>query len=191
MRQIIRKIFLGVAVAVSAVLVGCAGPAPNYAPSIDNVEVLKKSGAAPLKTGSLAVKEGLPGGVSLSVRANQMVSPVGKNFGDYIMAALQQELELAKLHDPRSGVVISGELLENNIDAGGFSTAEGQIKVRFVVKANDQVKYDKVKRIVHKWESSFVGAVAIPKAINSYPEMVQMVIRDLLRDPDFVAAVRK
>ena len=26
------------------VLVGCAGPAPNYAPSIDNVEMLKKSG---------------------------------------------------------------------------------------------------------------------------------------------------
>ncbi len=85
---------------------------------------------------------------------------------------------------------MSGQLLKNNIDAGGFSTNEGQIEARFVVKRNDAVKFDKVKKVELKWESSFVGAVAIPKAANNYPVMVQMLISSLVSDPDFVAAVK-
>ncbi|WP_457282484.1 hypothetical protein [Polaromonas sp. P5_D5] len=191
MFQQLRRVVLFTGIAVSAFLVGCAGPAPNYAPSIDNVETLKKmDGARAVKTGVISVAPDLQGGASLSLRANTMTSPVGKNYGDYIAAALRQELELAKLYNPQSGVEISGTLLKNNIDAGGMSTNAGQIEARFVVTANGQVRFDKVKRIERKWESSFAGAVAIPLAANNYPLMVQSLVASLVTDPDFVKAIR-
>jgi hypothetical protein len=103
---------------------------------------------------------------------------------------LRQELELAKLYNPQSGVEISGTLLKNNIDAGGISTNAGQIEARFVVTANGQVRFDKVKRTERKWDSSFSGAVAIPLAANNYPLMVQSLVAALVTDPDFVKAIR-
>ncbi len=143
-----------------------------------------------MKTGIIGVAPGLQGGAALQLRANTMTSPVGKNYGDYIAEALRQELELAKLYNPQSGVEISGTLLKNNIDAGGISTNAGQIEARFVVTANGQVRFDKVKRIEKKWDSSFVGAVAIPLAANNYPVMVQSLVAALVTDPDFVKAIR-
>ena len=135
-----RKSFLVAAVAVSAVLAGCAGPAPNYSPSINNVEALKKAGAnVTVKSGEIGVTPGMSGANSLSLRANSITSPVGNHYGDYLAAALRQELEMAKLSNPQSGVKISGTLLKNNIDAGGFRTNEGQMEARFLVTSAGQV----------------------------------------------------
>lgn len=189
MSEKLRKFFLTTAVAAATVLVGCAGPAPNYAPSVDNVEALKKSGATPVKAGGIAVAPGLVGANSITLRANTMVSPVGAHYGDYIAAALRNELELAKLYNPQSATEISGTLLKNNIDAGGISTNAGQIEVRFVVKNGDQIRFDKLKKVEHKWESSFAGAVAIPLAANNYPVMVQKLVSSLVTDPDFIRAI--
>lgn len=190
MPNFVRIAGFAAVVSFSVFMVGCAGPAPNYSPAIDNVEVLKKSGGQSVKTGTVTVKEGLPGGAALQIRANTMVSPVGANFGDYIASALRQELDLAKMFNAQSGLEISGVLLRNNIDAGGFSTNAGQIEVRFVVKRGEQVRFNKVKSIEYKWESSFVGAIAIPLAMNNYPVMVQKLIGSLASDPDFVQSIR-
>ncbi|MEY4883827.1 MAG: hypothetical protein RIS34_1681 [Pseudomonadota bacterium] len=190
MFKVPRIACLVAALVVSVFAVGCAGPAPNYAPSIDNVEAFKKSGGDTANVGAFTVAANLPGSKSISLRANTMVSPVGAHFGDYIATALRQELELAKLYNAQSGLEISGVLLRNNIDAGGISTNAGQIEARFVVKRGGQVRYNKVKRIEHQWESSFVGAVAIPLAANNYPVMVQKLIGTLVSDPDFVQSLR-
>jgi hypothetical protein len=187
----IRSIFLlALVIFYSVLLAGCAGPAANYAPSIDNVEVLKKTTNTLLKVGVIGVTPGLIGASSLSLRGNGMVTPVGSNYGDYVAAALRQELELARLYSPQSGIEITGTLLKNNIDAGGINTNAGQMEARFVVSANSQIRFDKVKRVEHQWESSFAGAVAVPLATNNYPVMVQKLIGSLLSDPDFVNAVR-
>lgn len=178
------------AMALALLLTACAGPAPNYAPSIDNVEALKKSGALPVKTGAIAVDPTLKSGAAIGLRANTMVSGVGQHFGDYIAAALRQELELARLHDPKSGIEVSGTLLRNDINAGGMSTNDGMIAVRFLVRQGTQTRFDKIKEARHQWESSFVGAVAIPTAANNYPVMVQMLFGQLFADPDFTAALR-
>jgi hypothetical protein len=172
-------------------MVGCAGPAPNYSPSIANVELLKKEGLETMRVGQVGAMSGMSGAESMSLRANSMVSPVGSNYGDYLAAALRQELDLAKLLNPRSDVEVSGVLVKNNIDAGGISTSEGQIEARFIVKRLDQIKYDKVKKAEHKWDSSFVGGVAIPLAVNNYPVMVQKLLNGLFSDSDFIAATKK
>lgn len=190
MNYLMRRLLTLAAVVSLGVLVGCAGPAPHYAPSIDNVESLKKADVRPARTGTIALAPDLKTGQSLSIRANTMVSGVGGNYGDYLAAALRQELDLAKLHDPNASTEISGILLRNEINAGGFSTNDGTIAARFIVKRGDAVRFDKVKEVTHQWESSLVGAIAIPRATNSYPVMVQMLLAQLLGDADFRNALR-
>lgn len=172
-------------------LTACAGPAPNYAPSIDNVEVLKKSGLEPVKTGSIVPAPNLKTANAITLRANTMVSGVGNHYGDYLAAALRQELDLAKLYNPQSGIEISGTLLQNDINAGGMSIADGVIEARFVVKQGMQIRYDKTKLVKHQWESAFAGATAIPLAANNYPVMVQKLVGQFLSDPDFLQSLRK
>lgn len=171
-----------------AFFVGCASPAPNYTPSIDNVEILKKSGGETIKTGPIGVTPGLPGANAISLRANSILSPVGAHYGDYLASALRQELELAKRYNPQSQLEVSGMLIKNNIDAGGISTNEGQIEARFVVKRANQVTYDKVKKAELQWPGSFAAAVAIPLAASNYPLMVQKLLNSLFSDPDFITA---
>ena len=191
MFQQFRRAALCVGVAVSAILTGCASQAPNYAPSIDNVEVLKQIGVGTtVKTGTIGVTPDTSGAQSIGLRGSKMVSPIGDNYGDYIAAALRQELELAKLYNPQSGVEISGTLIENDINTKGFSTGSGEIEARFLVTAKGQVRFDKIKRIERQWESSFIGAVAIPRAMSNYPLMVQSLVSSLAADPDFVKALR-
>ena len=178
-------------VSASAFLVGCASPAPNYAPSINNVEQLKKSQAAPAKVGGFDTQAGMKNVDAIRLRASSMVSPVGKHYGDYLAAALRSELELARLHDLKSPLEISGTLQHNNINAGGFQTNDGQLEARFIVKDGTQVRYDKVKKIEHQWEGAFVGAVGIPQAAGNYPIMVQKLLGELFADPDFIVAIKK
>ena len=190
MRSLLRSVAFLLGALALVLLTGCAGPAPNYAPFIDNVEVLKKSGAAPVQTGTIAVVPTLKTANAIQLRANTMVSGVGNHYGDYIAAALRQELELARLYDPQSATEISGTLLQNDINSGGFSTNDGSIEVRFVVSRGGQIRFDRNKRITHQWESSFAGAVAIPLAANNYPVKVQKLIGQLFADPEFVQALR-
>lgn len=190
MQKIYRTTSLALASVAFLFLVGCAGPAPSYAPSIDNVETLKKSGAGKVNVADITPKENLQGASAIQLRAVSMQTPVGKNYGDYIAAALRTELEMAKLYAPQSGTTISGVLLKNNIDAGGFSTNEGQLEVRFTVKRDGQVRFEKTKSIVHTWESAFAGAVAIPLAANNYPIMVQKLIDALVSDSDFIQTLK-
>ena len=182
---------LPLAALACAFLVGCAGPAPNYAPSIDNVEKLKKANVAAAKVGSFDTRPGMQNADAIGLRAASMVSPVGKNYGDYLAAALRVELEMAKLYEPASPLEVSGRLLHNNINAGGIQTNDGSLEAQFVVKNGAELRYDKVKKITRQWEGAFAGAVAIPQAANNYPLMVQQLLAELFADPDFIRALKQ
>ena len=172
-----------------AVLSGCAMTTPSYSPSIDNVEVIKRS-AAPVALGAFTVQSGLSSGASIGLRGNAMNSSVGGDYAAYLAEALRLELSLAGKLDPKSRIVITGLLLKNDIAAGGFSTNSGEIEARFTVTRDGQQRYAKAHRAEMSWESSFVGAVAIPKAVQQYPLMVQKLIGQLLADPEFSAALK-
>lgn len=182
---------LTLALLAGVFLVGCAGPAPQYAPSIDNVERLKKMDAAMTKVGAIVPKPGMQNADAIGLRASSIVSPVGTHYGDYLAAALRAELDMAKLHAPTSSIEVSGTLLQNNINAGGIQTNDGLLEAQFVVKSGADVRYDKVKKITREWKGAFAGAVAIPQAANNYPLMVQQLLASLFSDPDFVMAVKK
>jgi hypothetical protein len=179
----------GLATVAVVAAAGCATQAPPYQASIDNVQVLHRAAGGKVKVGSFGVKPGAVGGASIALRAASMSSPVGADFGAYLGDAVKQELDLAKRLDASSSVEVSGVLLGNDIDTA-MSTASGYAEAQFVVSKDGQVRFSKVKRGQQSWESSFVGAIAIPKAQLSYPLIIQQLLSSLYTDPDFVEALK-
>jgi hypothetical protein len=80
-------------------------------------------------------------------------------------------------------------LLKNNVDAN-IGTATGTISARFIVKRGDEVRYDSVKTATTQWDSSFAAAIAIPRATQEYPLIVQKLLASLYADPAFMQAIQ-
>lgn len=185
MNRTLRKLAaLGAVVLLAS---GCALKAPTYQPSLDNVGLLK-SAASSAAVGSFTVQAGVPAAIGL--RGNSMSSPVGGDYAAYLADAIRQELALAGKLDPKSKVEISGVVTRNDIAAAGISTNSGEIEARIVVRNDGAVRFDKVKRAELTWESSFVGAIAIPRAQQQYPLIVQRLLGDIWADADFQKAIQ-
>jgi hypothetical protein len=178
------------ALCVALVLQGCAMVAPPYQPSVDNVELLKKGAVRTVALGSFTVQAGAPGGSAIGLRGASMNSPVGADYAAYLREALRQELVLAGKLDANADIEIAGTLMKNDIAAAGVSTNSGEIEARFVVRRGGTTRYDAVKRAEASWESSFVGAIAVPKAQRQYPVLVAQLLNKLLSDAQFIAALR-
>lgn len=177
---------LGV-IAAALLATGCALQAPRYQPSLDNLEALKKSPTS-VALGAFTVQSGSGGPISL--RGTSMTSPVGADYAAYLADAMQQELVLAGKLDPKSTIEISGLLLKNDVAAGGISTNSGEVEARIIVKNNGAQRFDKVKRAELSWDSSFIGGIAIPKAKQQYPLVVQKLLAMIWTDADFQAALK-
>ncbi len=177
------------ALAMAVALTGCAVKAPPYDPSINNVTVLKRSGGNPVSLGAFTVAAAAKGASSISLRGSPLQSPVGDNYAAYLADAIKKELDLAKLLNTGSKLEVSGSLIGTDVDTA-MGTASGYIEARFVVKKDGQVTYDKTQRGSASWESSFIGAIAIPAAQQNYPRVVQDLLAKLYSDVEFQSALK-
>jgi len=108
---------------------GCTAMAPNYNSSVDNIQKLRDSGAAPASVGSFEAK--LVSGQrddSISLRASTMESPYGGRFTAYIEQALKADLAATQLLDEKSNVVIGGVVTKNDVSIASMSEGNGEIK---------------------------------------------------------------
>lgn len=168
------------------VLAGCTNLTPPYNATIANAQMLKGKDVKEVSVGEFETPEKLN---RISLRANTLKSSVGDSFGDYLSVALTDELKMAKVWSGISDVVVSGKLVENDVDISGFSTGEGIIKVNFVVTKANQVIYEKEITGTHEFESSFMGSIAITNGQLSYLELTQNLIHILFSDSEFVKAI--
>jgi hypothetical protein len=170
-------------------ITGCSTIAPKYNTDFNNISQMRKEKLNPVKVGSvtkdLTAKEDVD---SLTIRVGKYESPYG-TFTAYLEEALKQELEDARLLDPTSQIEVSAVLLKNELDAA-ISMGVAEITARFVVRKSGDVKYDRVKTARHTWESAYRGDLAIPKAHQNYPIVVQKLIGLLFSDPEFISVLR-
>jgi hypothetical protein len=180
---------LALVLAASFLSTGCALTAPVYGISVSDVQQLKSAGNAPV-----AVKPFEAGpdanDSGIGVRASSATSPVNNSYAAYLTDALKQELSAANKLAPDAQIEVSGVLTKNDLNTSSFSTGYGDIEARFIVKRKGEVRYDHVKSNHTEFESSFVGAVAIPHAVNAYPNLVQGLLTNLCNDPAFIAALK-
>lgn len=165
----------------------CSMQAPPYNASLENVQTIKRAKIEPIKVGSITTTKKLN---SISLRGSSMLSPVNKSYGDYISQALEDELRLAKLWSPVSSTIITGQVLTNDIDVSGFSEGSGEISANFIVTKNNKIIFEKTISANHTFDSSFIGAIAIPNGQANYVNLVQKLIKNLFENKDFVTAVK-
>ncbi|NWA01746.1 hypothetical protein [Pseudomonas gingeri] len=170
----------------AVLLQGCGVSMTRYDPSFDNVQVLKQQ--QPLQPISKAQVTAAPGQGSLSVRTNPIRSPSGSITG-HIQDALTEELRLAGLLDAQAQRRLDVLVTRNELEAG-VSTGKGTLAAHFTLFKNDQVAYDATKQVSSEWNSSFIGAVAIPNAANAYNPLVRNLLKDLYSDPLFIQALK-
>jgi len=96
---------------------------------------------------------------------------------------------MAGLWDESSSTTISGVLLENHPDASGINIGVADLSAEFFISVDDEEAYRQVHSIHHEWDSSFLGAVAIPRANDNYVIAVRQLLLQLFTDPEFIRAV--
>ena len=171
---------------LALLLQGCGVNMTRYEPNFDNVQILKKE--LPLQAVT-APQVTAPAGLnSLSVRNNPIKSPTG-SIAQHIQAALTDELRLAGLISDTAERKLDVVLVTNNLDSG-MATGTGQLAARFTVHKGNEVVYDATQQASSKWDSSFVGAVAIPAAANAYNPLVRELLKNLYSDPLFIKALK-
>lgn len=180
-------------VAAAALLTGCAQiPLGAPAVSVDNIQKAKAADMTPVAVGEFGLAAGKDKAMDagISMRSNTISSPIQGSFAQYLKENLAVELRGAGLLDPASKTVISGKLTDSMADAAS-SQGKGSLGAQFTVMRDGRKVYDKELRVSSTWESSFVGAIAIPAAVNQYTTLYRTLIGKLLDDPDFRSAVKR
>lgn len=160
--------------------------------SIGNLEKLRAANITPAKAGNFTLAPGKPPSMDRGVsglRGSSLESTYG-SFAQQLKNELIVELKSAGLYDDASDVVIEGQLTDSKVDAA-IGTGSGRLAARFMIVHRDKKIYDKELAVESTWDSSFMGAIAIPEAMNQYTALYKKLIGKLFDDLDFRAALSK
>lgn len=163
------------------------GPAP-----IGGIKALRDitaTGLPPIKLGAFTVGKGLSAGDDKTMMIRLVkVQAFGGTFSGYMRSALETELVRAGKLDAASGLELTGFLLKREVHSN--DPADATVTVRFVLKRDGVVVYDKAHTATDTWKSSFAAAEAVPDAIYRFYTLYGGLARTVLLDPDFVAAAK-
>jgi hypothetical protein len=184
-----RRFSLFVVALASVALSGCMQMPLSYQPSVENLETLKASHMAPANVGTFALAPGKPASLdqTISARGSTAVPP-NNSFSLFLKDALKQELVSAGKYDPKSDLVISGELTQSSLEAPISATGHGVLGARFKVDRDNQVVYDKELTESAEWYSAFMGVDAIPTALREYAALYKKLLGRLFSDKEFQQA---
>lgn len=174
---------------LAALLVsGCSTVAPQYQASFENTQVLKNNATSKVAVSDFQAADEKVN--HLTIRGGNFASPTNGSYVEYLKKALEQELYDANRLADAADVTVGGTLLENEIDASGFTTGVAHVKAEFTVKDSAKTRYQKVHSADIQWPSNFVGAIAIPRAIQEYPRVFSELLSKLYADAEFMEALK-
>ena len=173
---------------IALTLGACSVAPPKYAPSYKNVQVLKEANqpveVAPFKGVNTSVG-------AITIRASPLSSPYGKDLVHYIQTALESEFTKAGLLKKGSSTKLTAVIEENDLDTSSdFSVGKGVLKAKFKVTKQGNAVYNKSISVTSSWESSFIGAIAIPGAAEAYPKLVEKLLKKLYSDKSFINSLK-
>lgn len=192
MTKFTRLATIAAAAVISMQLTGCMTAkmsAPT--PTMETATKLRAANLAPVAVGAFKIdpsKSGIDS--SISLRGGNSVQAEGGSFAQYLGETLKVELASAGLLEPASQTVITGTLTQSEANAA-VGTANAKLAARFVVTRGATVAFDRELSADASWESSFVGATAIPLAAQKYEGLYRTLVGNLVNDADFRAAIAK
>lgn len=177
-------------VLLSAFTAGCATTLAPHQPSVDTVTLLRSSGLEKLAAGEFGLAPGAKQDIDRSVTSRgSTASPTEGTFSAYLKAALVSDLKASGLYDTSGPLTVQGQLVDAQLDTG-MSTGKALISAHFQVMRSGQTVFDKTLKDYHTWDSSIIGAVAIPRAFNEYQAGYANLLGQLYKDPEFLNACR-
>jgi hypothetical protein len=185
--------FRSIALIFALALTGCANvklDASSATPA--TVEKLRLANLTPVQVGMFKLAPGKDPAMDTGLgglRGNTLL-PAKGSWSQLLKETLVTELTASGLLDPASRSVIEGLLTDSTVDAA-IGTGTGRLAARFTVTRGGRVMYDKEVSAEASWESSFMGAVAVPTAMNQYSALYKTLIAKLVDDPDFRRALAK
>jgi hypothetical protein len=161
------------------------------AASIANLEKLRSANIVPSKVGQFSLASDRPAAMDtmLSGLRGSSVKPANDTFSQQLKDELIAELKGAGFYDEASDFVIEGQLTDSKVDAA-IKQGSAKLAANFTVDKKGTRVFDKELSVESTWESSFVGAIAIPEAINQYTALYKKLIGKLFVDPDFLMHMR-
>lgn len=181
---------IGTLMAVTA-LSGCASfNVPAYSPRYEVIDQLKKMPIEKLSVGDFQPTDPKATVNHISLRGASL-SPEHGTYADYLKDALRSDLSEMGIYDPASGTRLDATLLKNDIDVSGFSTGNGVIAAKLSVTKLSKVVFEKTYTANTQFDSSFAGAVAVPKGQAEYPNLVRTLLQQIYLDKAFIEAVKK
>lgn len=192
--NLLQHIGRGIAMlGAAAALYGCAAvQMPPPTASAEMVEKLRTTNVTPAKAGNFTLAAGKPAEMDRTVGGlrGSSLSPASGSYSQQLKDELVVALKAAGLYEEASPVVIEGQLTDSQVDAA-IGTGTARLAARFTVTRSGQRVYDQELAVDARWESSFVGAVALPEAINRYSALYKALITKLFDDPAFRAAMKR
>lgn len=186
--QYIKLILLS-AIAIFAIS-GCSMKGIEYSPNFNSINELKDNNLKKMDIKRSFLDKDKNEAISLGRGSNKMLSPYGGSFSKYLEIALEEELKQASLYDHESNIKIKTKLLKNKLDTG-MATGTADLSADFKILISNEEVFNKVYEVHHEWESSFVGAVAIPATIENYPVAMQKLIDKFLFDKDVIRIIKR
>lgn len=171
-------------------LSGCASvQMSSPTPLTDHLISVRNLKLEPAAVGSFVLAPGLPAAKdrSINLRGSSLEAPSG-SFAEYLKAKLAAQLKAAGWLDPASRSTINGELLQSEADPA-IGTGTASLGARFSIVREGKTIYRNELRVEDSWESSFMGRIAIPLAMQRYEALYGKLVTKLIDDPDFQRAM--
>jgi len=178
---------------LSLMLAGCGSVSlAQHQASVEAIQSLRSGDLVPLNVGTFVKDAKLPAKADRSVvsRSVTVTSPDGGSFALYLGNVLKTDLEAAGKLDQQSGAVVQGVLTKNDLSTG-IGTGTGTLGARFTLTRNGTAVYDKDLVAQQLWDGNFIGAIAIPEAINHYQSLYKDLVEKLLSDEEFRKAASR
>ena len=163
---------------------------PPPAATLDNIQTLRASGIAPMRVGDFLPGPGRPTDMDkqFAVRGGVQAAP-GGSFAKYLGDTLAAQLKSGGKLDPNATLVVSGVVTDTHVDSA-IPTATALLAAKFTLVRDGKTVFEKTLSVNATWNSEFIGAVAIPDAINHYTGLYPQLAQALFSDPDFRAAAK-
>jgi hypothetical protein len=187
-------VHLGMVLILGSVLVGCASvKLPPPTASADTVEKLRQANFVPMSVGRFSLASGrdpeMDKELGEGLRGSSVSAESG-SFSQHLKAELVAALKAAALYDPKSPLKVEGRLRDSMVDAA-IKVGKAKLAADFIVKRGNRKIYKRALSVESEWPSSFVGAVALPKAVTEYGSLYKKLLDKLFADKKFQAAVRR
>lgn len=174
-------------------LVACVSaqmPAPTA--SMANLEKLRNANLATAKLGEFKLAKDKKAEMDSSVGGlrGSSIKAANGSFSQQLKDEVMVEMKAAGLYDESSKITIESQLTDSQVDAA-IKTGFARLAARFIVNRDNKMAFDKELSVDSAWESSFVGAIAIPMAINQYTALYKSLVGKLFDDAEFRAALAK